>query len=89
MERLLTSNVSISNGKIKYPIRKSIFAVNLPLKKIFPAAVANADIGSLMSLHTVLRGLAFSSEGGPKYIGGHKFLERKTGLFIKFLKTKM
>ena len=26
-----------------------------------------------------LRGLAFSTEGGPKYTGGHKFLERKLG----------
>ena len=52
MERLKTSNVSISNGNIKYPIGKSIFAVNLPLK-LFPATVANADIGSLKSLHTL------------------------------------
>ena len=39
-------NVSISNGNIKYPRGKSIFAVNLPLQ-LFPATVANADIGSL------------------------------------------
>ena len=52
MERLMTSNVSISNGNIKYPTGKSIFAVNLPLK-FFPAIVANADIGSLKSLHTL------------------------------------
>ena len=38
------------NGNIKYPIGKSIFAVNLPLK-LSPATIANADIGSLMSLH--------------------------------------
>ena len=31
MERLKSSNVSVSNnGKIKYPIGKLIFAVNLP-----------------------------------------------------------
>ena len=52
MERLQTSNVSISNGNIKYPIGKSIFAVNLPLK-LFRTTVANADIGSLKSLHTL------------------------------------
>ena len=52
MERLLTSNVRISNGNIKYPSGKSIFAVNLPLK-LFPTAVANADIGSVKSLHTL------------------------------------
>ena len=37
---------------IKYPIGKSIFAVNLPLKP-FHASVANADIGNLKSLHTL------------------------------------
>ena len=54
MERLWTSNVSISNGNIEYPIGKSIFAVNLPLK-LFPATIANTDIGSLKSLHTFLK----------------------------------
>ena len=50
-----TSNVSISNGNIKCPIGKSIFAVNL-LLKLFRAIVANADmyIGSPKSLHTLL-----------------------------------
>ena len=48
MERLQTSNVSISNDNIEYPIGKSIFAVNF-----FPATIANADIGSLKSLHTL------------------------------------
>ena len=37
---------------MKYSIGKSIFVVNLPLK-LFPATVANADIGSLKSLHTL------------------------------------
>ena len=46
--------VSISNGNIKCPIGKSIFAVNLPLK-LFRATVANADIKSLMSLHAFLQ----------------------------------
>ena len=36
-------SVSISNGNIKYPIGKSIFAVNLSLKLI-PATVANVDV---------------------------------------------
>ena len=54
MERLKTSNVSISNGNMKYPIEKAFFAVNFPLK-LFPATVANADIGSLKSLHTFLK----------------------------------
>ena len=52
MERLWTFNVSISNGNIKHPSEKSIFAVNLPLKRL-PATVANTDIGSLKSLHTL------------------------------------
>ena len=51
---LLTSDVSISNGNIKYPIRTSIFAVNLKLK-LFRVTVADADIGSLKSLHTFLK----------------------------------
>ena len=55
MEQLQTSNVSISNGDIKCPIGKSIFAVNLPLK-LFHATVANVDIGSLKSLQTFLKG---------------------------------
>ena len=44
MERLLTSNVSVSNGSIKCPIGKPIFAVNLPLK-LLRAAFVNADTG--------------------------------------------
>ena len=36
----------MSASAMKYPIGKSIFAVNLPLK-LFRATVANADIGSL------------------------------------------
>ena len=52
MEGLKTSNVSISNGNIKYPIGKPIFAENLPIK-LSPATVANADIGGLKSLHTL------------------------------------
>ena len=52
MERLLTSNVNISNGNIKCPIRKSIFAVNLTLK-LLRATVSNADTGSLKFLHTL------------------------------------
>ena len=38
---------------MQYPIGKSIFAVNL-LLKLSPATVANADIGSLTTLHTLL-----------------------------------
>ena len=43
----------VSNGNVKYPIGKSIFSVNLPLK-LFPATDANADIGNLKSLHIFL-----------------------------------
>ena len=46
MERLKTSNVSIGNGNTIYPIGKSIFALDLPLK-LFPATVANTDIESI------------------------------------------
>ena len=41
------------SSNIKYPIGKSIFAANLPLK-LFHSTVANADIGSLKSLHIFL-----------------------------------
>ena len=61
MERLLSLSISLGVLKDsqcqhqqwlnKTPDRKSIFAVNLPLK-LFPATV-NADIGSLKSLHTL------------------------------------
>ena len=54
MERLKTSDVSISNRNIKCPIGKSIFAVILPLK-LFRVAVANVDIGNLKSLYTFLK----------------------------------
>ena len=54
MERLYTSNGSISNGNIKCPIGKSIFAAILPLK-LSHATVANTDLGSLKSLHTFLK----------------------------------
>ena len=39
-------------SNIKYPIEKSIFAVNF-LLKLLPATIANADIGSLKSLNTL------------------------------------
>ena len=48
----LAFNVSVSNGNISCPVRKSIFAVNLPLKLSLPT-VANAYTGSLKSLHTL------------------------------------
>ena len=54
MERLYTSNVSISTGNIKCQIGKSIFAVILPLK-LSHATVTNTDLGSLRSLHTFLK----------------------------------
>ena len=53
IERLKTSNVTISNGNIKCPIEKSTLAVILPLKR-FRATVANADIIIIKSLHTFL-----------------------------------
>ena len=55
MKRLYISNVSISNGNIKYPIRKSIFGVNNLSLKRFLATVAYADIRSLNSPHTFFK----------------------------------
>ena len=51
-ETLYIQCQDISNGKIKYPIGKSIVAVNLPLK-LTPATITNANIGSIKSLHTL------------------------------------
>ena len=51
--RLPMSAINISNGNIKCPIGKSVFAANLPLK-LFRASVANTDIESLKSLQTSL-----------------------------------
>ena len=52
MERFWISNVSVNNGSIKFPIRKSIFTVDLPIK-IFLATVINADTGTLKFLVTL------------------------------------
>ena len=54
MEKLQTSNVSTNNGNIKCPIGKSIFCSKFAVKTL-RATVANADIGSLKSLHTFLK----------------------------------
>ena len=50
---ILDFQCGISNGNMKCPIEKSVFAVNLPLK-FFPATVTNADIGSVKSLYIFL-----------------------------------
>ena len=42
----------VSNGNLKYPFGKSIFAVDLPLK-LFHATVSNANTESLKSFHTL------------------------------------
>ena len=92
MERLQTSNVSISNGSIKYPIGKSIFAVNLPLK-LLRATVANADIGSLNSLHTFLKKCLYhmpvklEQNRMVQNTRNFKLLDKKTG-FITIFFTK-
>ena len=52
MERLKAFNTSFSIGNIECPIGKSIFAVNLPFN-LCRDTIANADTGSLKSLHTL------------------------------------
>ena len=52
MERFNTSDVGMSNGKIKGPVGTSIFAENL-LLQLFSATVANAVSESLKSLQTL------------------------------------
>ena len=72
--------------KIKCPIGKSNFAVNLPIN-LFHATVANADIGSLKSLHTFLTQVfvPYASEiwtksYGPNYTKFWVF-DKKLGFF--------
>ena len=83
MERLQTSNISIINGNIKYPIGKSIFLVNLPLK-FFPVTVAN---GSLKSLHTFLKNcfyhmlVKFEQNRMVQTTRNFELLDKKTGYF--------
>ena len=50
--KILTSNVSVRYGNLKYPIEKSFFAVNLPLI-FFRATVANANTESVKAFHTL------------------------------------
>ena len=73
MERLLASNVSISNGSTKCQIGKSFFAVNLPLK-LFPAVlplllltleVQSFSIHSLKSVCTTCSSEIWTNSYGP------------------------
>ena len=53
MERPKTSNVNISNGNIKYPIGKSIFAVNLLLKLLLlPLLMLTSKLYKILSFLT-------------------------------------
>ena len=52
MEKLNTSNVSVSNGNLKYPIVKINFYSKFAFKT-FPCYVANTNTESLKSLHTL------------------------------------
>ena len=59
MDRFKTSDVIIpKNGDIRYPIEKSIFAINFPLK-LFRVTVVNVGIESLKSLHTFLKNILY------------------------------
>ena len=86
MERLYTSNTSISNGNINSPIGKPLFAVNLPLK-LFRATVDNADTKSLESLHTLfdmyLDHMLVKFEQNPmvRNIKKCELYDKKTGFF--------
>ena len=70
MERLWTSNDSISNGNRNCLIGKSLFAINLPLQ-FFHATVANDDIESFKSFNTFLKKLfvPYASEIWTKSYG--------------------
>ena len=90
MERLTTYKVSISNGNIKCPIGKSIFAVNLPLK-LFRSNVANADIESLKSLHTFLKKMfvPYASEIRTKTTRNFEFFDKKIELFYNHFRQRV
>ena len=49
----MSVSAMVTHGNINYPIGRSIFAVNLPLK-LFRDTIVNADIESLKFLHTFL-----------------------------------
>ena len=89
MERLKTSNVSIRNSNIKYPIGKSNFAKFAI--KLFPATVANADIGSLKSLRTFLKKclyhmlLKFEQNRMVETTQNFKLFDKKPGFSKPFL----
>ena len=77
------TDVSISSYNIKYPIGKSIFAVNLP-SELFRVTVANADIGSIKSLHTLIWKLfvphankIWTKSYGPNYTKFWAFWQKK------------
>ena len=85
--RLWTSNVSISNDNMKCLIGKPIFAVMLPLK-LFRAAVANADLGSLnrsLSIHSLKMFIPHACEMWTKSYG---FNYMKLGAFWPKKKKK-
>ena len=90
MERHYASKVSISNGNIKCPIGKSIFAVKLPLK-LFCPTVANANIGSLKSLHTLFDKylehtlVKFEQNRMVRNIQNFELHDKKPGFFKPFL----
>ena len=52
MERLWTSNVSISNGS-REEFKRQIYYKKLFSDRVFYITIADADIGSLKSLHTL------------------------------------
>ena len=78
---------------IKYPIEKSIFALNLPLK-LSPATIANADIGSQISLHTLFDKyldhtlVKFKQNRMVQTTRNFKLFDRKPGFLKLFLTTR-
>ena len=77
--------------------RKIIFAVNLPLK-LFRAAVANADIESLKSLHTFLKKngctirptlVGFEQNRMVQTTRNFELLKKKPGFFYNHFDKKL
>ena len=77
MERLLTFNVYISNGNIKYPIGKSIVALKLPLN-LFRAIVAKLTLEVFsLSIHSLKMFVPHASEILSKLNEIWSFLNKK------------
>ena len=82
MERLSISKVSISNGS-KEQFKRQIYCEKWCSYRVFYVTIANADIGSLKSLHTLFKvfephaGKIWTKSYGSNYTNFLSFLPKK------------